>query len=958
MKRIYQLLTWALLFASAPTFTLTVQAAGTKTSPVIINMATVNASGQGYAYYTYGCVSINENGYYTLTGATNSKYVIVQPGLTDVNITLDNVSIEFNISACAFQMSGARVNLTLTGDNTLTSGGARAGLLAPLGSTLTIGGTGRLTATAGTVGAGIGGGSDVREGGNITINSGTIIATGRGTMAAGIGAGIGGLGGNAGRVGGTGGNITINGGHVTAYGGAENSGAAGIGGGSSSAGGIITITGGTVFAYGGGADLAGGAGIGGGGSFQPDIRSGASGSITITGNANVTAKGGEGYAVFIGASVGSGAAYGTSLLPSWAGEAGTPDNPIIINNWGTNDFTNYLFGVEVGYGRDAHAAFTSPNPITPGTIVTYRDVTVTQNAHGTIAAYPQGGGSRSVPIKAHQTFTITPDAGYKVASVLVNGTNVGTPTSWTITNITTDTEITAIFEPPAPQEISPATYSSGPYTVNTQIAATAGTYIANDGGTAGTHTFQWYIADDDSGTNATAIPSATSLTYTPPSTDFGKYICIETTPVGSLGLTGMPVRSDYIQIGVMLHIIVSGENGGTATPGSEIIAYNTPVDIAVNRNVVTDAVVWSANPSVGQFADATAATTTYTPPSDPDRPITLTATLTSYYTVTVAGSHAAVNGAGSYIVGSTVTIYAGSRNEYIFSGWTTTSPGVVFADTRSATTTFTMPGNNVNVTANFAGIAPRITGPVRMTLVRGYTAASTGVFTVTGTSPTVRKTSGNDLITWNEANQTLDIAPGLPTGVYQVVLVASNIVSMSSTTFTLTVKEPVYYLDISRYFSGGTVTATTNSDNPYLSEEGQTVTLTITPDEGYTLETIQVYLYGTNTPIPINGTGLTRTFTMPAHHISVVAVFSQTGKVSIVETDNYPSLRAYVQNGVLYVSGLTAGMVWNVYNIQGNLIYQSDKTTLTGFQTLLGFRLPGRGVYLVTDGKSVVKIIH
>ena len=256
-------------------------------------------------------------------------------------------------------------------------------------------------------------------------------------------------------------------------------------------------------------------------------------------------------------------------------------------------------------------------------------------------------------------------------------------------------------------------------------------------------------------------------------------------------------------------------------------------------------------------------------------------------------------------------------------------------------------------------VAPRITGQTSLKLTAGYKATSTNSYTITGTAPvSVKKTAGDDRITWNSSTCCLDISEGLPTGVYKVELTASNAVSSVRFTFTLTVEARVYYLDVARSYLGGSVTSLTHNANPYLSEEGQPVTLTITPDEGYALETIHVYLYGTNTPIPIDGTDLTRTFTMPAHHISVAAVFSQTGKVSIVETDNYPSLSAYVQNGVLYVSGLTAGTVWNVYNIQGNLIYQSDNTTLTGFQTLLGFRLPGRGIYLVTDGKSVVKIIH
>ena len=128
--------------------------------------------------------------------------------------------------------------------------------------------------------AGIGGreGVDGSESacGVITINGGTVMATGNG-----CGAGIGG--GSEG----AGGTVTINGGTVTATGGVF--GGAGIGGGYYGAGGAVTINGGEVTATGGGGDgegSQGGAGIGGGDG-------GAGGTVTISGGA-VTARGKDG----------------------------------------------------------------------------------------------------------------------------------------------------------------------------------------------------------------------------------------------------------------------------------------------------------------------------------------------------------------------------------------------------------------------------------------------------------------------------------------------------------------------------------------------------------------------------------------------------------------------------------------------------------------------------------------
>ena len=71
--------------------------------------------------------------------------------------------------------------------------------------------------------------------------------------------------------------------------------------------------------------------------------------------------------------------------------------------------------------------------------------------------------------------------------------------------------------------------------------------------------------------------------------------------------------------------------------------------------------------------------------------------------VTVNGSYAGAGntGAGSYAVGEPVTIDAGTRSGYTFTGWTVTSGGVELANADSATTGFTMIDGPVTVTANW-----------------------------------------------------------------------------------------------------------------------------------------------------------------------------------------------------------------------------------------------------------------
>ena len=170
-------------------------------------------------------------------------------------------------------------NLTVVEPNDEYNKGYNPGIRVESGKTLNIyaqstdaNAMGRLSATSGKYGAGIGGG-DSTACGTVNIYGGKVTATGR-NCGAGIGGGDGGAGGT----------ISIFGGVVTAS--CAGDSGAGIGGGRGGAGGIITISGGTVTATGGSGD--GGAGIGGGGGGSSSGSAG--GTITISGG-RVTATG-------------------------------------------------------------------------------------------------------------------------------------------------------------------------------------------------------------------------------------------------------------------------------------------------------------------------------------------------------------------------------------------------------------------------------------------------------------------------------------------------------------------------------------------------------------------------------------------------------------------------------------------------------------------------------------------
>jgi hypothetical protein len=112
----------------------------------------------------------------------------------------------------------------------------------------------------------------------------------------------------------------------------------------------------------------------------------------------------------------------------------TPDvnyhlDSVMVDGARVDSTTSYTF-------RNVRAAHTLTAKFS---IISYT-ITVTQGAHGTIAP-----GTTVVPVHGSQAFAITPDAGYHVDSVKVDGAKVDSTTSYTFSNVTADHAITAFF---------------------------------------------------------------------------------------------------------------------------------------------------------------------------------------------------------------------------------------------------------------------------------------------------------------------------------------------------------------------------------------------------------------------------------------------------------------------------------------------------------------------------------
>ena len=261
----------------------------------------------------------------TLTGTLSGNYKITIAD--NATVTLNNAIIngtdDLDKQWAALTCNGNATIILKDGSTNTTKGFYKVfpGIFVPSGSTLTIkggtAGTGQLTASSNGEGAGIGGGYNIGDCGNIDIQGGNITATSG--HAAGIGCG------GAGKCG----NISISGGTITATGGTS---AAGIGSstvvsGSSDECGSITISGGTITATGG--EKA--AGIGSGYDSK-------CGAITITsGVTRVTAtKGGDLAPYSIGKGGGDHASCGTITI------VGTEYYNSTSGNWASTDLENAL----------------------------------------------------------------------------------------------------------------------------------------------------------------------------------------------------------------------------------------------------------------------------------------------------------------------------------------------------------------------------------------------------------------------------------------------------------------------------------------------------------------------------------------------------------------------------------------------------------------------------------------
>ena len=230
--------------------------------------------------------------------------------------------------------------------------------------------------------------------------------------------------------------------------------------------------------------------------------------------------------------------------------------------------------------------------------------------------------------------------------------------------------------------------------------------------------------------------------------------------------------------------------------------------------------------------------------------------------VTPSGAGTATADKTTATAGDTVKLIATANSGYRFTGWTF-SDNITDADSSSANTTFTMPAGDVTVTANFEQYYT-----ITVNASAGGTATADKTTAVAGEAVTLTATpdSGYHFTGWTSSDG-----------------VTFANASSESTTFTMPAGDVTVTAGFTRISSGSTTYAITAPDaengtvrvSPSRASRGTTVTITVTPDEGYELESLTV-LDSRDNEITLTDKGDGKyTFTMPSGKVTVEASFAE-----------------------------------------------------------------------------------
>ncbi|UEG50520.1 fibronectin type III domain-containing protein [Ferruginibacter lapsinanis] len=385
---------------------------------------------------------------------------------------------------------------------------------------------------------------------------------------------------------------------------------------------------------------------------------------------------------------------------------------------------------------------TSDGSFAVGEIITYT-ITSSAGANGSIS--PNGATVKNYGTS--QAYTITPNTGYHVNDVLVNGVSVGAVSAYTISNVRGDSSISASF-------------AINTYTI-TSSAGTGGS-ISPDGATVKNYgTSQAYTITPNTGyhiadvlVNGVSVGAVSSYTISNVRGDssISASFAINTYTITSSAGTGGSISPDGATV----------KNYGTSQ--AYTITPNTGyhiADVLVNGNSVGAVSAYTISNVRGDSAiSASFAINTYTVTYDGNNNTSGTAP---------------VDASSPYNYNSTVTVKANTgnlvRTGYVFAGWNTAADGNGTDYAATGSVTFSLGAANVVLYAKwntctgytFTGVIDNdYTKPGNWQC--GIVPPASGAVTIANGSGKVRLTSNLDVTGSLDFTNTVDtfiIGPGV-----------------------------------------------------------------------------------------------------------------------------------------------------------------------------------------------------
>jgi len=473
------------------------------------------------------------------------------------------------------------------------------------------------------------------------------------------------------------------------------------------------------------------------------------------------------------------------------------------------------------------------------------DLTISSTAGGSVTT--PGEGTFAYGAGTAVSLVATPLSGYRFVNWTGNMGTVANVNAASTTIIVNDNySITANFE-----QIE-GTY----YTLTMAVTGSGSTSPA-----VGQHS---YAAGTDVYITASPASGYRFVNWTAPAGSFENANAAETT----FTMPGQHVTvTAHFEVAVpyALTMVVTGSGLTSPVVGQHTYTAGTTVQISASPASGYYFSHWTA--AAGSFTNASSATTTFTMPA---QDVTVTAHFVEgppvppdehalTMTVTGSGSTSPVVGQHTYTAGTTVQISASPASGYYFSHWMAAVGS--FTNASSATTTFTMPAQDVTVTAHFE-LAPTYA------LTMAVTPPGTGTATdQTGTGPyqagaqvsiKAQAAAGHYFVNWTAT-----------AGSFGSASAAQTTFTMPATAVTVTAHfelAPTYALTMAVTPPGsGTATDQTGAGS---YQAGAQVSIKAQAAAGY---------YFVNWTAPAgaftNASSATTTFTMPAQAVTVTAHF-------------------------------------------------------------------------------------